>query len=137
MSRTVTLPSGARLQGRRLAETPKGPADFLLALANGPLPSWPHRRIDWPDFWVPRDRADALDAFTEALRRARDGERVEIACRGGRGRTGTAIAAIAVLDGVRAQDAVAWTRKHYDPKAVETPWQARWVRRLETSQADR
>lgn len=126
----VVLPSGAQVRGRRLTETPPSPADFLLALADGPLPAWPSRRVDWPDFRVPRDRADALAALGETLGRARRGEVVEVACRGGRGRTGTALAALAVLDGMPATDAVAWVRRAYDAHAVETPWQARWVRHL-------
>ena len=58
-------------------------------------------------------------------------ERVEVACGGGRGRTGTALACPAVLDGVPARHAVAWVRRSYDPRAVETPWQRRWVMRFE------
>jgi protein-tyrosine phosphatase len=127
---SVLLPSGAVIRGRRLADPPDGEADFLLALADGPLPPWPHRRIRWPDFWVPTDRDDALDGLTEVLRRARAGQRVEIACRGGRGRTGTALAALAVLAGLPPAQAVSRVREHYDPKAVEVPWQAWWVRRL-------
>lgn len=131
VSRTVVLPSGARVRGRKLGEIPDERADFLLALAEGPMPPWPYRRIVWPDFWVPRDRLDALDGLREVLRRARDGEVVEVACRGGRGRTGTALAALAVLDGMPRKEAVGWVRQQYDPKVVETPWQAWWVRRLE------
>jgi protein-tyrosine phosphatase len=56
------------------------------------------------------------------------GERVEIACGGGRGRTGTALACLAVLDGVPGEGAVAYVRRHYDRHAVETPWQRRYVR---------
>ncbi|TQS40972.1 protein-tyrosine phosphatase family protein [Cryptosporangium phraense] len=126
----MELPSGARIRGRRLRDAPETPADFLLALAPGPLPPWPHRRIDWPDFWIPRDRADAIDALAEGLRRAHAGEFVEVACRGGRGRTGTAIAALAILDGLPPAEAVSWVRREYDRHAVETPWQARWLRRL-------
>lgn len=124
------LPSGARVRGRALADTPLTPADFLLALANGPLPSWPHRRINWPDFWIPTNRSDALDALDDLVRRARGGQVVEVACRGGRGRTGTALAALAVLDGMAPTEAVPWVREAYDAKAVETPWQAWWVRRV-------
>jgi hypothetical protein len=116
LSKIVQLPSGARVRGRALRDTPDSPAALLLALADGPLPEWPHRRIEWPDFGLPRSRQDALDAL------------VEIACHGGRGRTGTAIAALAIMDGVPARDAVRWTRTHYHPKAVETPWQRWWLR---------
>lgn len=57
-------------------------------------------------------------------------ERVEVACGGGRGRTGTALACIAVIDGVPADRAVAYVREHYDRHAVETPWQRRYVERF-------
>ena len=133
MSRIVTLPSGVEVGGRRFADGSTPGASFLLALAEGSLPPFPHRRIRWPDFWVPLDRADALDALSETLRRAHAGDIVEVACRGGRGRTGTALAALAVLDGMPADEAVGWVRSVYHPRAVETPWQARWVRRLARS----
>ena len=125
----VRLPGGALVRGRRLID-PASPADFALVLADGPVPTWPHRHVRWPDFWVPLDRADALDALREVRRRAQAGERVEVACRGGVGRTGTALAALAVLDGLAPRDAVAWARHEYHPRAVETPWQRRWLRRV-------
>jgi len=125
----VELPSGVRVRGRRLG-TPASPADRAVVLGGGPLPPWPARRVRWPDFWVPLDRGDALAALAEALGRARAGERVEVACRGGVGRTGTALAALAVLDGLPAPDAVRWVRDRYHPRAVETPWQRRWLRSL-------
>jgi hypothetical protein len=31
---------------------------------------------------------------------------------------------------VSVDEAVAWTRANYHAKAVETPWQKRWVRRF-------
>jgi len=125
----VTLPSGARVRGRRLSD-PASPADFALILARGPAPDWPHRRIRWPDLGVPTDRADALDALHEAHRRALAGQRVEVACRGGIGRTGTALAALAILDGLSPRDALSWVRGTYHPRAVETPWQRRWLRKV-------
>ena len=115
------------MRGRRLAD-PASPADFALVLAGGPVPAWPHRRIRWPDFGVPSDPDDALDAFREAHRRAQAGERVEVACRGGVGRTGTALAALAILDGLTPAQAVTWVRGSYHRRAVETPWQRRWLR---------
>ncbi len=123
----VALPSGTRVRGRRLAD-PASPADFALILAHGPVPPWPCRHIRWPDFWIPTDRDDALDALHDAHRRARAGERVEVACHGGIGRTGTALAALAILDGLSPRDALSWVRSDYHHRAVETPWQRRWLR---------
>lgn len=123
----VTLPAGARVRARRLRDT-VSPADFALLLADGPVPAWPHRHIHWPEFWIPINRADALDALREAHRRAHAGERVEVTCRGGIGRTGTALAALAVLDGLPSKQAVAWVRANYNRRAVETPWQRLWLR---------
>ena len=125
----VRLPGGGYARGRRLGDATT-PADFTLVLGKGPAPEWAHRRIAWPDFRVPSDRADALDALHDAHRRAASGERVEVACRGGVGRTGTALAALAVLDGLTPREAVRWVRSRYHPRAVETPWQRWWLRRV-------
>jgi hypothetical protein len=125
----VRLPGGALVRGRRLDDDVSR-ADFALVLAEGPLPPWPNRRIRWPDFRVPTDTGDALDALREAHRRATAGERVEVACRGGVGRTGTALAALAVLDGLAPDAAVRWVRAAYHRRAVETPWQRWWLRRV-------
>ena len=125
----VRLPAGALVRGRRLGDAVP-PADFGLVLGAGPAPAWSHRRIRWPDFWIPLDAADALDALREAHRRALGGERVEVACHGGVGRTGTALAALAVLDGLAPADAVRWVRGAFHRRAVETPWQRWWLRRV-------
>lgn len=84
----------------------------------------------WPDFWLPSNPGAAAEALREAWERA-EGERVEIACSGGRGRTGTALACMAVLDRVPAGEAVAYVREHYARHAVETPWQRRFVSRFD------
>ncbi|MFE6050696.1 protein phosphatase [Kitasatospora sp. NPDC056446] len=129
----LRLPSGRLLRGRGLSRPlPPGPLPtFGLYLLGRPPAgiAWEHRWVRWPDFRLPADRADAADAFHEAWERATT-ERVELACAGGRGRTGTALACIAVLDGVPAAEAVGYVREHYSPHAVETPWQRKFVERL-------
>jgi protein-tyrosine phosphatase len=109
------------------------PPEFGLYLQDKPPApvGWPSRWVRWPDWWLPSDRADARDAVLEVWRRA-EAERVEVACTGGRGRTGTVLACLAVLDGVPADQAVAYVRCHYHPRAVETPWQQRYVRRFQS-----
>jgi hypothetical protein len=127
----VRLPSGRLVRGRGLRRPmPPGPAPtFGVYLLGRPPPpvDWASRWIRWPDFWLPSDRTQAREILREAWERAA-GERVEVACGGGRGRTGTALACIAVLDGVPPDEAVAWVRARYDKHAVETPWQKRFVR---------
>jgi len=91
--------------------------------------AWPSRWARWPDWWLPADRADANAALLELWRRAHT-ERVEVACSGGQGRTGTALARLAVLHGLPARDAVRYVRRHGNPRAVETPWQRRYVCQL-------
>ncbi|MFI8003270.1 protein phosphatase [Streptomyces sp. NPDC086010] len=126
----MTLPSGRLVRGRGLRRPlPQGPEpSFSVLLLGGPPPpvAWESRWVRWPDFRLPADKSAARAALEEARVRAA-AERVEFACWGGRGRTGTALACLAVLDGVPAADAVAFVRRAYHPKAVETPWQRRYV----------
>jgi Protein-tyrosine phosphatase len=130
----LLLPSGRRVRGRGLRSGPvAGPApEFGLYLQGKPPPrmEWPNRWVRWPDWWLPADRDDAWDAIVEVWRRA-ENERVEIACSAGRGRTGTVLACLAVIDGIPSGEAVAYVRRHYHPKAVETPWQQWYVRRFQ------
>lgn len=125
----VTLPSGRRVRGRALRAEPAPAPSFTLFLLGRrpPATPWPSRWVRWPDFRLPVDRADAVDALHDVWRRAA-GERVEIVCGGGRGRTGTALGCLAVLDGTPPDDAVRLVRELYDRRAVETPWQRRFVR---------
>ncbi len=90
---------------------------------------WESRWLRWPDFGLPADRAAVLPTLTEAWQRSGI-ERVEVACAGGHGRTGTALACLAILDGVPSSEAVAFVRENYDPHAVETFWQCRYVARF-------
>ncbi|MEU6058894.1 protein phosphatase [Streptomyces sp. NPDC047097] len=127
----LRLPSGRLVRGRGLRHPlPAGPApEYALYLLGRrpPETAWESRWLRWPDFRLPADRDEAQTALGEAWRRSAT-ERVEIACGGGRGRTGTALAVLAVLDGVPPGEAVSFVRRHYDRHAVETPWQKRYVR---------
>jgi len=100
---------------------------FGLYLDERWAPPWPHEHIGWPDFGVPEDLDALRQALTDLLDRARKGERVEVGCFGGHGRTGTALACLAVLTGTPATDAVAWVRANYCYKAVETDAQEQLV----------
>ena len=60
----------------------------------------------------------------------RSGQDVEVGCLGGHGRTGTALACLAVLTGHPSRDAVAWVRSSYCAKAVETQGQEAFVAAL-------
>jgi hypothetical protein len=127
----LTLPSGRLVRGRGLRRPlPEEPAPtFGLYLLGEPPPevAWECRWLRWPDFRLPADRADAAEALRATWQRL-DADRVEVACGGGRGRTGTALACLVGLDAGPEVDAVAYVRAHYDPHAVETPWQRRYVR---------
>jgi hypothetical protein len=132
----LRLPSGRLVRGRGLRRPlPEGPPPALTVQLRGRRPApvaWESRWVRWPDFLLPTDPADLAAALREALGRARD-ERVEVACGGGYGRTGTALACLAVLDGLPPGAAITHVRDGYARRAVETPWQRRFVFRFARS----
>jgi hypothetical protein len=146
------LPDGTLVRGRALRDPlPEGPLpDYGLYLVSRPgqpqgttspqhprwsrlrrrprfEPSWEADWIVWPDFRVPADPQQAAHAIVKAFRRAQAGRRVEVACSGGSGRTGTVLACMAILAGVPATQAVGWVRASYRTRAVETRRQRRWI----------
>ncbi|MDT7568872.1 MAG: hypothetical protein QOG76_7496 [Pseudonocardiales bacterium] len=145
----IALPDGTLIRGRgRREPMPEGPLpDFGLYLGRPPgrrrgrlqdwrfrarpheawRPDWAADWVDWPDFRTPRDDKLCANRIEHTYRLAHAGRRVEVACVGGTGRTGTVIACLAVLAGHPAADALRWTRDHYRPRAVETPGQRRWI----------
>lgn len=129
----LALPSGRLIRGRALKlPAPDGPSPafglYLLA-RKPPATEWASRWVFWPDFRLPSNVDDATAAFREAWERS-ERERVEVACAGGQGRTGTTLACLAVLDGVPLQDAVRYVRDGYSPHAVETPEQEEFISRF-------
>ncbi|WP_446665381.1 protein-tyrosine phosphatase family protein [Flexivirga sp. B27] len=128
--RILRLPSGRLIRGRGLSAHPDLTPDpdfgvYLLADPVHGVP-WDHTWIEWTDFGLPVEPAAASEALRTAWRRAAD-ERVEIACLGGLGRTGTALACLAVFDGLPADAAIALVRANYDARAIETPEQEAYV----------
>jgi Protein-tyrosine phosphatase len=130
----VVLPDGARVTAVTYDPTdPYGrvrPPDHGLYLDRRWRPPWAYEHLDWPDFGVPDEPAPVVALLRSLLDRAWAGERVEIGCLGGHGRTGTALACLAVLAGEPAGDAVAWVRANYCSEAVETAEQEAFVARL-------
>jgi hypothetical protein len=101
---------------------------FGLYLDERWKPPWPHSHIAWPDLGLPT-HVDALrHALLELIVRAKEGGSVEIGCLGGHGRTGTALACLAVLTGTPPVEATEWVRANYCRKAVETDAQEELVR---------
>ena len=101
--------------------------DFGLYLDPKWNPPWPHAHLEWPDFGVPTQIDQVLVALDATLERARAGQLVEVGCIGAHGRTGTALACLAILSGVAPVDAVGWVRTSYCTQAIETPEQAAFV----------
>ena len=132
----IQLPDGTWIRGRGLSRpAPDGPApDFGLYLGSTRLRrrheaalNWQHEWIRWPDFLLPVDWRVAAQSITHLHDHGRAGHDVEVACNGGIGRTGTVIACLVASTGLTPREAVTWTRAHYHHRAVETPWQHRWV----------
>lgn len=132
----LRLPSGRLVRGRGLRNpVPTGEKpDFGVYLQGSePAPAeWESRWVRWRDFWLPSDRRAFVPTLHELLKRS-ESERVEIACSGGFGRTGTAMACLAVLDGIPADKAVDYVRENYSRRAVEMPWQKRFVAQFGSS----
>jgi hypothetical protein len=101
--------------------------DFGLYLDPQWDPPWSHDHLDWPDFGVPSDSVPVVAALRSLLERARGGDRVELGCLGGHGRTGTALACLAILSGVPPSEAVTWVRENYCSNAVESRQQEAFV----------
>lgn len=126
----VTFADGTSVVGARfLVDDPYErvrPPTFGLYLDQRWAPPWDHVHLPWVDFGVP-DADELRVALDEVLDRSRRGEHVEVGCLGGHGRTGTALACLAVLTGTSPGEAVEWVRATYCQKAVETEEQHAFV----------
>ena len=128
--REVRFPDGTTVRAAALAEREVNAAwrEHGLYLDARWSPTWPAELVDWPDLGTPVDDRAATGAVVRAFDRARAGVHVEVGCLGGRGRTGTVLACMAVLAGIPVDAAVGWVRQHHLAGAVETSAQEAWVR---------
>jgi Swiss Army Knife protein, DSP-PTPase phosphatase domain len=128
----VEFPDGTRVLASGWFERGASAArpDFGLYLDPIWTPAWPAEHLAWPDFGVPLEQARADAQILSAWNQARADRRVEVACVGGHGRTGTVLACMAVLAGVPAAEAVRWVRGRYCERAVQEPAQEYWMERF-------
>lgn len=107
-----------------------GPAIGVCLEARSRMAAAADVLIDVPDYTAPT-QAQLTDGLVRTLRLMRDAPDlpVYVGCAAGLGRTGTFIAALARMAGI--DDAVAWTRAIYDPRAVETAAQEAAVAALD------
>lgn len=88
---------------------------------------WPDVvRLDWPDMTAP---TKVGIKFWQELHRLLP-QHTAVACMGGHGRTGTALAALLVADGMGGQAAIDRVRKEHCPRAIETKEQEEYIRGL-------
>lgn len=130
MEGVVRLPDGRLVRGTGVRRPRGGVPDpdfAVYLLGRDPqVTAWTYRWVRWRDFRLPDSTSDAVGALREAHARAAT-QRVEIVCGGGVGRTGTAIALLAVMSGLPPEAAVAWVRASFHPRAVETRRQRSWI----------
>jgi hypothetical protein len=71
--------------------------DFGIYCASSWDPACLAYMIAWPDYGTPKFKKAAVAAIKEGYERAKSGQKVEVGCIGGHGRTGTALACMAFL----------------------------------------
>ena len=84
--------------------------------------------IPWTDHGQPKINWHlAASAIIDAYDKAKQGLSVEIGCIGGHGRTGTVLACMAILSGVKPDEACAWVWANYCGHAIEDDSQVWWI----------
>jgi protein-tyrosine phosphatase len=125
----VKLPDGTRVTAHSIFERQEDDPwrEFGLYMDERWKPTWRAEVIDWEDFGVPASPETAAKQISDTFARAKEGQKVEVGCLGGLGRTGTVLACMAVLAGAPPAEAVAWVRRNYNKAAIETTEQEKWV----------
>ncbi len=87
---------------------------------------YPTLYIDWSDGGTPPWGIEEKFALG-LLDYVKAGNNIMVFCMGGHGRTGTMLSWLVHLAGINKADPVAWVRKNYCEKAVETAKQIEWL----------
>ena len=110
LATSSSFPTGPRSIAVSFGDDPyareTAPAFGLYLDADG-IHRWPHEHLAWPDFGLP-DPDDSAPRSRGCSLAPRARRRGGIGCLGGHGRTGSALACLAVLTGVPADGAVDW-----------------------------
>lgn len=123
--RTIRTGPGA---WRESSSTATECPDFGVYLTGKPPadPGWEFRWVNWPDFRVPSSTSKAVAALRETHQRAAS-ERVEICLRRWHGSDRNCFGITCRSKWTAGREDVSWVREHYRCRAVETPWQRRWI----------
>jgi len=103
--------------------------DWGLYLDGSWQAAGPAYTVDWPDYNIPTRLDAAALMIVDVFNKARRGLWVEVGCIGGHGRTGTALACMAVLGGMNPEDAITHVRSTYCEHTIETAdqeWYIDW-----------
>lgn len=104
--------------------------DFGLYADTSWKPIWRNEFIAWPDYGVPTDLQMAVTQISDVIERIRKGQKVEVGCIGGHGRTGTILAVMNVLIGAKPDEAIEHVKTKYCHHAIESEvqeWYVDWV----------
>ncbi len=125
----IEFPSGRRVRGRSWKTPVSQDATYTVVLTTSSGKDFSNHgiqtsaqetvTIDWPDDRLPLRLSQASQVLREAWERSAE-ERVEIVCTGGKGRTGTALAIMAICDGMTPEDAIDFVRENYCAEAIQT-----------------
>ena len=85
----------------------------------------PRIYIPWADFDIPNLFAEDWKNVVKEVRRLK--KNTVVYCMGGHGRTGTALAILAVLMGVKTKNPVEYVRTNYCKEAIETEEQIKYI----------
>jgi hypothetical protein len=83
-------------------------------------------QLDWPDMTAPTHVG--IRFWTQLLQLLP--KHTAVCCMGGHGRTGTALAALLIADGVSPVEAISRVRSQHCPKAIETASQEAYLKGL-------